>query len=73
MNLNDYQNEQERILYDEGRIHKSHSMFLDLTDMWRGCTSCGVGNGSKNEKARLAEECKGPGNRIYDLIAKGEL
>lgn len=40
MDLKEFQNSQQDILYQNGHIHNSHDMFLDLDDMWLGCLVC---------------------------------
>ena len=59
MSLNDYQIKQEKILYQDDTIHKSHYMFLDMDDLWLGCLKCKNSMTTINGSLILKQECKG--------------
>ncbi len=60
MNLSEYQEHQTDILYNQGKYHESHDMFIDLDDMWRGCLTCKTSDSTTNGHARLQEKCMTP-------------
>ncbi|KKK93262.1 hypothetical protein LCGC14_2694620 [marine sediment metagenome] len=61
MNLNEYQKQQQDILYNEGKFHQSHDMFIDLDDMWRGCLSCKASDSYTSDVPILEQPCKASG------------
>ena len=57
MNLNKYQERQQDSLYNQGKYHQTHDMFIDLDDMWRGCLTCKTSDWTNDGVKRLQEKC----------------
>lgn len=58
MNIKEYQESQEEILYS-GEVDRTHSMFLDLDDMVRWCTRCKAADFTEKGMATLRAKCRG--------------
>ena len=65
MKLNDYQREQQAILYGNG-THPSHDMFLDLDDMVMWCLTCKAKR-DNFENRKLRKPCP---NRTRAYLAR---
>lgn len=57
------------MLFDDGRFHQSHAMFLDLDDMVRWCTACGATHETTAGIEKLKRPC--PGKRPEDPPGEG--
>lgn len=64
--IKEYQDTQSNLLYRNGEYHKSHDMFIDIDDGWRGCLACKTGDWTKDGYKVLVKPCEAT---VEDMVA----